>query len=308
MFTKLREPFGTAGLVVAIIALIAALGGGAYAATHYLGATASKSKGLTKAQVLALIKANAGTGPAGPQGPAGSPGTNGKDGENGKPGASVTGTNFSGNQHGCTEGGVEFSTPAGTTDACNGEQGETGFTETLPKGKTETGVFASRLAPQESAEEFDRGTASSFNIPLSEAPEHVAYVEAGEATPTGCLGSASSPGAKPGYLCLFVTLSFGNEEQTINGETGHGPPAVVAICDLGTAAKCGSNECKGESQVGPCVNLGNGATEADLGDESNPFVAGTTGFGLQWRALTKSQDPSFKVSIMEGTWAVTAAG
>ena len=55
MLQRIRNQIGTAGLVVAIVALVAALGGGAYAATH--PATASKAKPLTKAQVLALIKA-----------------------------------------------------------------------------------------------------------------------------------------------------------------------------------------------------------------------------------------------------------
>ena len=53
MLTQLRSQFGTAGLVVAIVALIAALAGGAYAASG--GLTGKQKKEVTK-----IAKQNAG--------------------------------------------------------------------------------------------------------------------------------------------------------------------------------------------------------------------------------------------------------
>lgn len=191
MFAKLREPFGTAGLAVAIIALIAALGGGAYAANHYLGAGASKAKsnGLTKAQVLALIKANATTGPAGPAGANGTNGAPGKEGSQGKQG----------------EPGKE---------GAPGKPGTTGFTSTLPSGKTETGTWSYALP---AGETFPPSSAPiSFSIPLATPlkSEHVHYVKREEEPqPEACQGTVEEPTATKGNLCVYEQRSAGLNES-----------------------------------------------------------------------------------------------
>jgi hypothetical protein len=110
----IREPFGKAGLTVAILALVFAMVGGAYAASGGL-------TGKQKKEVEKIAKKYAGkTGPAGSQGPAGPAGAKGDTGTNGKDG--TNGTN-----------GKEG--PEGK----QGKDGTTGFTETLPSGETETG-------------------------------------------------------------------------------------------------------------------------------------------------------------------------
>jgi collagen triple helix repeat protein len=89
MFSRLREPFGKAGLSVAIAALVMALVGGAYAASGPLASSSGHHKhkrGLkfvTKPEAVKIAKQFAGAGPAGPQGPAGSKGS---DGSTGAPG------------------------------------------------------------------------------------------------------------------------------------------------------------------------------------------------------------------------------
>ena len=113
---SLKEPFGKAGLTVAILALVLAMVGGAYAA----GALSGKQK----KEVEKIAKKYAGkTGSAGSQGPAGPAGAKGDTGTNGKDG--TNGTNGTNGKEG----------PEGK----QGKDGTTGFTETLPKGKTETG-------------------------------------------------------------------------------------------------------------------------------------------------------------------------
>jgi hypothetical protein len=79
---SIREPFGKAGLIVGVIALVFAMLGGAYAAG---GLSKSQEKRVEKI----AKKYGAKTGPAGSQGSAGpagakgDTGTNGKDGTNG---------------------------------------------------------------------------------------------------------------------------------------------------------------------------------------------------------------------------------
>ncbi len=122
---RLKEPFGKAGLTVAILALVMALVGGAYAAG---GLTKSQEKQVTKIAKKYAGKPGA-TGATGATGPAGTNGTNGKDGTNGTNGANGTGAeaiSFSGALHGCTEGGIEVKSASATTFLCNGAKGTNG--------------------------------------------------------------------------------------------------------------------------------------------------------------------------------------
>jgi Collagen triple helix repeat (20 copies) len=119
---RLKEPFGKAGLIVAVVALVFAMLGGAYAATggNSSKATASAKQGKQGKQGKTGKTGPAGpAGTAGPAGPAGAKGDTGAAGSNGKDG--TNGTNGK--------------------NGTNGEDGETGFTETLPSGKTETGSW-----------------------------------------------------------------------------------------------------------------------------------------------------------------------
>jgi hypothetical protein len=172
---SIREPFGKAGLIVAMIALVMALVGGAYAAG---GLTKSQEK-----QVKKIAKKYAGkpgpagaTGPAGPAGPAGPKGDAGAKGEQGIQG--IQGE--------------------------PGQDGTTGFTKTLPKGETETGDWSiDAHLPGTSFIEGGASTAAAFNIPLSVAPEPI-YVKAGENPPAECPGTVAEPAAEEGFLCVFA--------------------------------------------------------------------------------------------------------
>ena len=211
MFSSIRDRFGAAGLIVAIVALVAALAGGAYAASGGLS-------GKQKKEVTKIAKQYAGKqGPAGATGPAGSngakgdngsagkDGTNGANGTNGTNGISPVGTSFSGAKAPCTAGGIEYK-GATTNLVCNGA---TGFTETLPKGKTETGTWG-MFVPAGGGGNL---TSISFAIPLVgpldgskvlDLPLNYSGEDEATEEHENCPGTAINPQAKEGFLCVYT--------------------------------------------------------------------------------------------------------
>jgi collagen triple helix repeat protein len=202
MSSRLREPFGKAGLIVAVVALVAALVGGAYAAQtsrHH-----KKSKVLItklnqiRPNVQNQLKGK--VGPAGPQGPAGSNGSNGAKGDTGAVGP-----------QGPT-GPQGVPGPQGP----QGVPGQTGFTETLPSGKTETGAYKGPVGFV--------GTALSFNIPLA-APLDSSHVQVNEVTSfEGDVTSGSTTVTSAGFSSK--TLSIGSPI------TGPGIPSGTTITEF----------------------------------------------------------------------------
>lgn len=230
MFHKVRERLGSAGLAVAILALIVALSGGAYAATATNSAK-KPAKGLTKAQVIALIKANPGppgspgapgpAGGAGPKGDQGTPGGKGDPGPKGDTGTSVNLTPIAVGAGKCSgRGGAtlkENASPDAEKDICTGEKGVQGdkgdpgdpwaVGGVLPPGKSETGAWAFSAAEDED-EIF---VPISFTIPLAGEPTEEGFIEEdvhfqGDADfATACPNaSVTEPKAPPGKLCVFA--------------------------------------------------------------------------------------------------------
>ncbi len=211
---RLKEPFGKAGLTVAILALVLAMVGGAYAAG---GLTKSQEKQVTK-----IAKKYAGKpGATGPAGANGTNGTNGKDGAAGK------------------EGPEGKQGPEGKP----GKDGTTGFTKTLPKGESLKGEWS---LTGESAAGGPEGTPAlssvSFGIPLAAAPAvHYiredgleAIVSGGkeeQVTSTECLGEVEDPQANPGALCIYA-----KEEQ--NTEKALGTFLFPNACALAETGLC----------------------------------------------------------------------
>jgi hypothetical protein len=209
MLHRFRDRFSTAGLVVAVVALVAALGGTALAAKGAL--TGKQKKEVTKiakkyagqpgAPGAAGTNGTNGTngkdGAPGERGPQGEPGTNGTNGKSIIAEAEATGT---GNCDG--EGGASFHQEGSAikTYACNGQ---TGFTEVLPSGKTETGAWAAGVEPGGTAGAVQR-VPVGFNIPLAAPPTETVYNE-----PEGskCPGTFEEPEATAGVLCVYVDLS-----------------------------------------------------------------------------------------------------
>lgn len=232
----IREPFGTAGLIVAIVALVAAVGGTAFAAA---GLNSKQKKEVKKIAMQYAGKEGAAGAVGGPgaSGPVGAAGAAGKAGTNG-----VTG-------------------PTGKTGV-TGPTGQTGFTETLPSTKSETGTWSLNAQPTEAGTDFV--VPISFPIPLAQAGTKAFFfkasqivgeefgfnntskkdckVEVGEpaCVETGCRWQLEDAEAKPqstvpGTLCVFGerTVGFANVQNiSLNPPgmasepeaLGYGPP------------------------------------------------------------------------------------
>jgi hypothetical protein len=264
----IREPFGTAGLIVACVALVLAMGGAAVAAKS--GLTGKQKKEVEKIAKKYAGKPGA-AGAQGPAGPAGPKGETGSAGGAGAAGVSPAGTNFTGSKTvgsvTCPEGGTEYK-GATTNLVCNGKKGTngtTGFTETLPPGKTETGVWGSAFPEQGSAFAKRLYYPISFVIPLSEAPEPI-FVGPQEASKAGCPGRGGGtdgnggfptkpgekyeptiPRADPGKLCVYAaSLEEASVETFMNyfyEEGGWSPGAGASQTGTILQIKCESEFC-----------------------------------------------------------------
>ncbi len=208
MFSAIRKRV-TPATVIATIALVLAMSGGAYAAGKYL-ITSTKQ---ISPKVLKSLTGK--TGPAGKAGTNGAPGANGAQGPAGATGP--TG-------HAGASGETGAAGPAGAAGASGkeGKAGKEGSPWTaggiLPSGKTETGVWTANSGGPE-----EKG-AISFTIPLAKAlvwseentgePKnqvHFIDKEGKEVVnsldlvehSTACPGTVSSPAAEPGNLCVY---------------------------------------------------------------------------------------------------------
>ncbi len=291
--------------VVATLALVFAMSGGAYAASRYL---ITSSKQISPKVIKALKGATGAGGAAGPTGPTGSAGPQGpvgpqgakgengtsgqngeqgKEGEPGKSGKNVTSVESSTEIEGhCIGvGGSKFESASGKTYACNGKDGAPGpagpegnIKGTLAAGQMETGVWS---FPPSTAQEVARGRVKvplSFLIPLAKP-------------------LVSECEEEPGEICQIHFINVNNEEVT----------------PLGPKA---STECKGTVEE-PTAEPGNLCIYSQaLGSNTALFKtlvtqnpekgaeepgAGTTGALLVLK-VTKEEEEG------DGTWAVREAG
>jgi hypothetical protein len=214
--------------VAATLALVFAMSGGAYAASKFL-ITSTKQ---IKPSVLSSLKGKNGApgapGAAGPQGPAGIAGAQGPSGPKGETGAAGA----------KGEPGAKGET---------GAPGQTGFTATLPAGKSERGVWAAtgQTVPTDGLAVLQ--AAISFTIPLKEeSSAHFIPPETKETEdPKGCTGTVYAPGAEPGNLCVFTSNGAENVfaalplSLEVETPTGEGAGKSGALIDL-IASKSGN--------------------------------------------------------------------
>lgn len=246
MLQRIRDQIGTAGLVVAIIALIAALGGGAYAAA---GLNAKQKKEVKLLSAKNVPK----TGPRGPQGPQGPAGANGKDGANGtngangakgdkgdkgdkgengsagSPGKSVLATPVTPLQCEEREGVIveEEGEPLSATEVCEGKEGAQGepgdpwaVGGTLPANATLTGnwAFRSRLQTlkvdvEGVTQEVTIGSTENW-VPISFPIKLTALLDSTKVHyqtdvefANFCKGNFAEPAADSGHFCVYASAT-----------------------------------------------------------------------------------------------------
>jgi hypothetical protein len=311
MFQALRKHV-TPATVMAFVALVFAVTGGAFAAGSHGGgsglgsgskatasttlATAAKSKSKTKAGARGPAGPAGKTGPAGatgPPGPAGPGGAQGSQGPAGAAGAagaagtSVTSTALapSTSNANCKEGGSEFKAGASTTYACNGAKGAAGKNgtfgeEPLPQGKTLRGSY---IVTGFGSEGFPNpgtgvvGTAVSFADTVSELTS----------------GSNTYIGLEEGEV----------EAKFVKGED---EPEVAAafktkMCS-GNVSQPGAGEGKNAGEGHLCVFA---SEEYNLQSRPNVGIAGQGADGSFGFTLHDYGAAAGRI-IMEGSWAVTA--
>lgn len=215
MFSTFKARFGAPG-VVAVIALVLAMVGGAYAAG---GALSGKQKKEVEKIAKKISKAGP-QGPEGKQGPKGDTGAvgavgakgdkgdKGEKGDTGAAGKSVKVTPIQvGDPGECEESGGAMVTPEGGdgVEVCNGEEGAEGSPWTaggvLPSGKSEEGTWGASAG----AEEFTPDPIS-FNIPLAAT---IAGANTHIAPNASCPGTVAEPKAAAGHFCLYVAENVG---------------------------------------------------------------------------------------------------
>jgi hypothetical protein len=236
----IREPFGTAGLIVACVALIAALGGTAFAAAKLNGTQKKEVEKIAKkfAGKPGAPGTNGANGSAGAKGDTGAPGTNGANGTPGADGKSVT---IGATAAGCgARGGHTIEVtgePSTKQNVCNGEEGSP-WTEigVLPEGQAETGAWGvSALAKTLGL--FQMKIPISFSIPLESAlPETAVHVVGiGQTGPQECEeGTAEAPAAAPGNFCLYIQYGYNPNHVSEELEAGDLIVTSPETAELGT--------------------------------------------------------------------------
>jgi hypothetical protein len=227
MHFKIRKHFN-ATTVLAVIAILLATTGGAYAASRVVITSITQ----IKPSVRAALRGNAGpagktgvagapgaigaTGPQGPQGNAGSTGSTGSTGSNGGAGKSVVSSTFEASKEPAGEpckkaGGSSFEVEGSGKKSyvCNGS----GTSETLAPGKSEVGAWSVTATKEEDEGVVKAFTAVSFPVPLEAglSKEHVFFIEnPGTEHETECPGTAAKPEAAPGDFCAYSSNPLTN--------------------------------------------------------------------------------------------------
>jgi hypothetical protein len=237
----------TPSTAIALLALVFALTGGAFAAT---GGSSSGPGAVHAVAAKSKAKAKAKPGPRGPAGPAGKTGPAGAAGAQGPAGSQgpsgAQGPQGPAGATGAT-GATGAAGPAGPKGA-PGPTGPEGICSTancvLPNGVSEHGTWTQSGYFKNGDTVF---TSISFAVPLAASldEEHVHFIGGptleqlgkGEfpTPPAGCKGSYQTPEAESGNLCVFETLSGKLLEELAQGKFAHAnSPQLIQPGDPGT--------------------------------------------------------------------------
>jgi hypothetical protein len=109
--------------------------------------------------------------------------------------------------------------PAGAAGAAGAVGAPGPFPATVPSGKTLVGNF--NIGGTAAAAGALANTSLSFLFPFSKAPT-VALVLMGTAPPAQCPGTAATPQAQAGYLCIYETDRLNSPGVELNAVTPQG--------------------------------------------------------------------------------------
>jgi hypothetical protein len=307
--------------VVATLALVFAMSGGALAATHYL-ITSTKQispkvlKELRGKEGAAGVAGSAGSpGAPGKEGVAGKGGVNGNSGANGE---SVLITELAPGSSECKEGGSKFEVGAGgkPTHACNGAKGKEGSPGKDGEGVTNTPLPKGNTNCEEGGAELKVGSGSAT------------YACTGSPWPAG--GTLPPGKTETGTWSFFMSTKGESEPEFERVPISFPIPLPARLlatnCGAGPSAEChvqvikkgetGTGGCEGGTLKAPSAKPGNLCiyiTQLDHEseynassflyqnpeDEAEPSV-GTT--GALWAMSIKPESEG----AGRGTWAVTA--
>jgi Collagen triple helix repeat (20 copies) len=182
LYRRYKDRFGTAGVVLGVIAIVLAVGGSALAASGLTGKQKKEVKKIAKTEAQKFANSNPGApGPEGKQGPKGEPGAKGDPGTPGTPGDPGT-PGEDGEDGVCSEAKPECVAPSGATF--------TGTYSASGAGATEERAYLAISFP--------------LRIPnLADAPAHIKVVKFGETGINGCPGDISHPDAEVGFVCIY---------------------------------------------------------------------------------------------------------
>jgi hypothetical protein len=224
LYQRFHDRFGTAGVVIGVIAMIAALGGTALAASKLNSTQKKEVKRIAKAEAQKYANSNPGApGSNGTNGKDGAQGIQGIQGQDGSDGKSVeVGTENAGTTNCEERGGVTVKVEGSSIAkyACNGKEGSPWTAGgTLPEGAMESGTWWMKATGTN-----ENVAPLSFPIPLSPADAAAISVHVTDADgDETCEGSVNAPTAFEGELCVYVGPSSGSTQPGLGTESVYKP-------------------------------------------------------------------------------------
>ncbi len=296
--------------VVATLALVFAMSGGALAATHYL----ITSKKQISPKVLKELKGAAGA--AGATGAAGAAGAPGKEGAAGK-----EGTNGSGGANGesvlvaelapgteCKEGGSKFEAGGKSAHACNGAKGKEGKAGENP---TNTALAAKNGSGncEEGGTEFKVGSGTA-TYACNGSPWTAGGTLPPVATETGTWSFAVDTDLRLAQVPISFPIPLAKGLEADQGCATTDPKCHLHIIKPGETEIAGDG-CGGGTDEVPTAEPGNLCIYIKAVEKVNSHFAwenpetgegvGTTGVVLGIETLSETEGGEG-----QGTWAVTA--
>jgi hypothetical protein len=198
--------------VVATLALVFAMSGGALAATHYL---ITSTKQISPKVLKKLEGREGAAGAAGKEGAAGKAGANGANGSNGSNGEGVSVSSINAGEPACSRlGGAKFAAGGKEATACNGKAGNNGLEGEKGESVTASEVKAGEAACKElGGSKFQVGSHGEETFACN-GKEGSPWTDGGKlppsATETGAWSFVENSAVAPEerHLALRVPISF----------------------------------------------------------------------------------------------------